>query len=88
MNLPTQGDYAVTAYAYDTSDQQDPSTSGATSRYPIYPGDLPPTVMENLLPPTDGTAFTEGKIFVSGRVEDDQQIAQAKWRSGTVSAST
>ena len=51
---------------------------GATSRYPIYPGDLPPTVTENLLAPTDGTAFTDGKIFVSGRVEDDQQIAQAQ----------
>ena len=78
VNLPTQGDYAVTAYAYDTSDQQDPSTSGATSRYPIYPGDLPPTVTENLLAPTEGTAFTDGKIFVSGRVEDDQQIAAAQ----------
>ena len=67
----------MTAFAYDTSDQQDPSTSGATSRYPIYPGDLPPTVTENLLAPTEGTAFTDGRIFVSGRVEDDQQIAQA-----------
>ena len=28
--------------------------------------------------PTDGTVFTDGKIFVSGRVEDDQQIAQAQ----------
>ncbi len=77
VNLPTQGDYDVTAYAYDTSDQQDPSTSGATSRYPIYPGDLPPTVTENLLQPPEGGTFTDGRIFVSGRVEDDQQIAEA-----------
>ncbi|MBI5090257.1 MAG: hypothetical protein HZB15_15735, partial [Actinobacteria bacterium] len=40
VTLPTAGDYSVTAYAFDTSDQQDPSSSGATSRYPLYPGDL------------------------------------------------
>jgi PKD repeat protein len=78
LNLPTTGNYAVTAFAWDTSDQQDPSTSGATSRYPIYPGDLPPTVTEALFSPVEGTAFTDGRIFVSGRVEDDQQIAQAQ----------
>ena len=77
LDLPTQGDYAVTAFAYDTSDQQDPSTSGATSRYPIYPGDAPPTVTENIFSPQEGTAFVDGRIFVSGRVEDDQQIAGA-----------
>ncbi|MEO8425415.1 MAG: PKD domain-containing protein, partial [Actinomycetota bacterium] len=78
LDLPTQGTYAVTAFAYDTSNQQNPSTSGATSRYPIYPGDLPPTVTDNLYSPEEGTVFTDGRIFVSGRVEDDQQIAQAQ----------
>ncbi|MGE0307817.1 MAG: PKD domain-containing protein, partial [Acidimicrobiia bacterium] len=78
VDLPTEGDYSVTAYAYDTSDQQDASSSGATSRYPIYPGDQPPTVTETLLTPADGDAFTDGKIFVSGRVEDDRQIAEAQ----------
>jgi PKD repeat protein len=78
VDLPAQGDFSVTAYAYDTSAQQDPSTVGATARYPAYPGDLPPTVTENLFAPTEGTAFTESRIFVSGRLEDDQQIAQAQ----------
>ena len=45
---PTQGDYARHGLSPTTpSDQQDPSTTGATSRYPIYPGDLPPTVTED-----------------------------------------
>ena len=78
VDLPADGDYAVTAYAYDTVGQQDTSTVGATARYIIYPGDLPPTVTEALLAPTEGIAFTEARIFVSGRVEDDQQIARAQ----------
>ena len=78
VDLPVEGDYSVAAIAWDTSNQQDPSTSGATSRYPIYPGDDPPTVTANLFSPEEGTAFTDGRIFVSGRVEDDQQIAGAQ----------
>lgn len=78
VNLPSQGDYAVTAFAYDTSDQVDLSTTGATSRYPAYPGDQPPMVREDLFSPDNGTVFTEGKILVAGRVEDDQQIAAAQ----------
>ena len=66
-----------------------PRPRGATSRYPIYPGDTaadrrPRTCSH---PPT-GTVFTDGRIFVSGRVEDDQQIAagaggdpQRRWAS-------
>jgi PKD repeat protein len=77
VDLPVEGNYSVTAYAWDTSNQQDPSTSGATSRYPIYPGDDPPTVTADLFQPTEGTEFTEGRIVVSGRVEDDQQIVEA-----------
>ena len=79
MNLPSQGDYAVTAYAYDTSDQQDSVDLGSdialtrSTRVICLS-----TVTENLFAPTEGTAFTDGKIFVSGRVEDDQQIAQAQ----------
>jgi PKD repeat protein len=78
VTLPTQGTFSVTAFAYDTSGQQDPSTSGATATYPAYPGDLPPTFVAGLFSPPDGTAFTDGRIVVSGRVEDDQQIAQAQ----------
>ncbi len=76
--LPEGGDWDVTAYAFDTSGQQDTSTTGATARYLVYPGDLPPTVTENLLAPTEGTAFTQSRIFISGRVEDDQAIARAQ----------
>jgi PKD repeat protein len=77
-DLPSQGTYAVTAYAFDTSNQEDISTVGATATYVIYPGDNPPTVTAALEAPTEGTAFTDGHIVVSGRVEDDQQIAQAQ----------
>ncbi|BCJ71459.1 hypothetical protein CS0771_10030 [Catellatospora sp. IY07-71] len=77
-DLPTQGRYAVTAYAYDTVGQQDTSTTGATATYAIYPGDLPPTVTQALMAPQNGAVFTDARIFVSGRVEDDQQIAAAQ----------
>ena len=78
VNLPTQGDYAVTAYAYDTSDQQDPSTTGATSRYPIYPGDLPPTVDGEPARTDGGHRLHRRQDRRQRRVEDDQQIAQAQ----------
>ncbi len=75
-DLPMQGDWAVTAYAVDTAGQQDPSTTGATARYPIYPGDQPPVLNETLLNPIEGTVFPDGKIFTSGRAEDDQAMAE------------
>ncbi len=78
LDLPSQGTYAVTAYAVDTVGQLDTSTTGATARYAIYPGDLPPVVVANLLQPTEGVTFADARIFVSGRVEDDQQIASAQ----------
>ena len=77
VDLPTEGDYSVAAIAFDTSNQQDPSTSGrrratrstrVTCRRPSR---------TRLFSPEEGTAFTDGRIFVSGRVEDDQQIAGA-----------
>ena len=40
--------------------------------------DTPPVVSENLLSPIDGTLFTEGRIAISGRVEDDIQIAEVE----------
>ena len=78
VDLPTEGDYDVTAFAVDTAGQQDPASSGATARYLVFPGDAAPTVNESLLAPAEGTAFTESRIFVSGRLEDDQQIRQAQ----------
>ena len=74
VDLPQGGDYNVTAYGFDTVDQQDTSTSGATARYRIYPGDVPPTLTENLLNPAEGTTFDDGRIFISGRAEDDQAM--------------
>ena len=76
VTLPTGGDYSVTAYAVDTVNQLD--ASPATARYQYYPGDLPPTLLPNLASPTDGTAFTESRIFVSGRAEDDIAIAEVE----------
>ena len=78
VDLPVNGSYSVTAYAVDTADQIDPSTSGATARYNLYPGDLPPTLLPNLVSPQDGAAFTESRIFVSGRAEDDVAIARVE----------
>ncbi|MDN4161704.1 PKD domain-containing protein [Nocardioides abyssi] len=78
VTLPTQGDWAVTAFAYDTAGQQDTSTSGATARYRIYPGDQPPTLTENLFAPVEGATFPDGKIFISGRAEDDQAMQRVE----------
>ena len=78
IDLPAEGEWDVTAYAVDTAGQLDTSQSGASARYVIYPDDNPPTVTENLLSPTNGTVFTEGRIAVSGRVEDDIQIADVE----------
>jgi PKD repeat protein len=78
VDLPTKGEYAVTAFAFDTAGQQDTSTSGATARYLVYPGDLDPWLNENLASPTEGTAFTEARIFVSGRAEDDTAMGQVQ----------
>jgi hypothetical protein len=78
VDLPTKGEFAVTAFAFDTVGQQDTSTSGATARYLAYPGDLDPTLSETLFSPTEGTAFTEARIFVSGRAEDDTAMGQVE----------
>jgi large repetitive protein len=70
VELPNEGNWNVTAYAVDTAGQRDLATTGATARYPIYPGDVAPTLTDALLAPTENASFTEGKIFVSGRAED------------------
>ncbi|HVG65192.1 MAG TPA: PKD domain-containing protein [Actinomycetota bacterium] len=78
VDLPTKGEFAVTAFAFDTVGQQDTSTTGATARYLVYPGDLDPTLSETLFSPTEGTAFTEARIFVSGRAEDDTAMGEVE----------
>ena len=70
IELPTDGDWNVTAVAIDTVGQYDLSSAGATARYLSFPGDAPPDFTLGLLAPTDGTTFSDGKIFVSGRAED------------------
>jgi PKD repeat protein len=77
-DLPTKGEFDVTAFAFDTSDQQDTSTSGATATYLVYPGDLDPSLSETLASPTEGTAFTEARIFVSGRALDDVGLSEVE----------
>ena len=78
VDLPTKGEFAVTAFAVDTAGQQDTSTSGATARYLVYPGDADPTISDTLFSPTEGTAFTEARIFVSGRAEDDTAMGSVQ----------
>ncbi len=69
-DLPMNGDYSITAYAVDSSNQLDPSTTGATARFAVYPGDALPVLNPTLASPLDGAQFTDARIFVSGRAED------------------
>ena len=68
----------MTARAIDTAGQQDPSTTGATGRYLYFPGDAAPGFEATLGQPIDGSAFTDGRIQVSGRAEDDLSIARVE----------
>ncbi len=78
VTLPQGGDWNVTASAVDTAGQLDLSTTGATARYRVYPGDAAPTITDALLAPTENTVFDDGRIFVSGRAEDDQAMQRAE----------
>ncbi|GHJ12836.1 Ig-like domain-containing protein [Micromonospora sp. AKA38] len=70
VDLPTKGTYSVEAWAVDTAGQQDGSTSGATAKYLVYPGDLDPT-LEPSITPVEGEVYTGGRIVVTGRAVDD-----------------
>jgi len=74
IDLPTDGYWNVTAVAVDTADQYDFVNTGATATYPSYPNDVAPGFNMSLLAPTDGTTFTDGKIFISGRAEDTNAV--------------
>ncbi|MFZ2503813.1 MAG: PKD domain-containing protein [Nocardioides sp.] len=74
VDLPTEGDWVVTAYAFDTAGQQDLVSTGAGARYPVFPGDTAPVFGEGLRVPVTGNSFADGRIPFSGRVEDDRQI--------------
>ncbi|MEH1016285.1 hypothetical protein V6U90_24660 [Micromonospora sp. CPCC 206060] len=70
IDLPTRGEYSVEAWAVDTAGQQDGSTSGATARYLVYPGDLDPR-LEPSLSPQNGEVYPDSRIVVTGRAVDD-----------------
>jgi PKD repeat protein len=78
VTFPNKGDWNVTAYAVDTAGQRDLSSTGATARFLLYPGDAAPTLTQSLLSPTENTAFTDGRILVSGRAEDDNSMAKVE----------
>ena len=78
VDLPTAGSFGVTAYAVDTTGQLDTSTTGATARYLVYPGDADPTLNLNLAAPVEGAAFTESRIVISGRAEDDKAMGRVE----------
>ncbi|MCW2501807.1 MAG: hypothetical protein JWO79_91 [Actinomycetia bacterium] len=70
IDLPTKGEFAVEAWAVDTAGQPDSNTTGATTTYLVYPGDLDPWLAEGGTP-GDDTVYTDSKISVSGRAFDD-----------------
>jgi hypothetical protein len=75
QDLPTQGNYNVTAYAVDSSGQMDVNSTGATAQYLVYPGDQPPTLDPNLGSPVNGAILTGSHIVVTGRAVDDIAMA-------------
>ncbi|MFL6180076.1 MAG: hypothetical protein ACJ74E_09525, partial [Actinomycetes bacterium] len=77
-DLPSSGDYSVTAIAVDSSNQWDPLNTGAVGRYLYFPGDNPPEFVTGLGLPIDGSVFDNGRIAVSGRAEDDINIAKVE----------
>jgi len=78
LELPqTGGNFTVTAYAFDTSGQQNTSTTGTAARYGYYPGDAAPGFTD-LGQPVDGSTFSDGKIVVTGRALDDKSIAKVE----------
>ncbi len=70
VSLPTQGNWSFNALASDTAGQQDPSTTGSTGAYRVYPNDGNPSLSETLGQPQTGATFSDGKIVVTGRAED------------------
>jgi large repetitive protein len=78
MTVPGNGDYRVTAIAFDSAGQQDGSSTGATARYMYHPNDLPPGFDADLGQPISGAAFDSGVIVVTGRALDDVAIAQVQ----------
>ena len=75
QDLPSQGNYNVTAYAVDTAGQMDTVSTGATAQYLVYPGDQPPTLDPLLGSPADGATVTGSRVVVSGRAIDDIAMA-------------
>ncbi len=75
FTLPGPGDYRITAIAVDSMGQYDASTTGATARYQIFPGDADPTLMLDLQTPVNGATLTNF-IPIGGRATDDVGISR------------
>ncbi len=78
IDLPASGSFAVTAYGVDTAGQWDRSTSGATARYIVFPGDADPELVDGLRQPVDGSSFDQARIVFTGRALDDTSIARVE----------
>jgi PKD repeat protein len=76
--LPTQGDWTISAKAVDTSGQSDLNSVGGSARFLVYPGDAAPTFEDTLTAPTEGASFADGKIFISGRADDNTAMAKVE----------
>ncbi len=77
LNLPIGGNYAVIATAVDSAGQFDTTTTGATAKYLIFPGDSDPTLNMGLQQPLAGQTFTNFAM-ISGRAEDDTGIEKVE----------
>ena len=76
--LPTAGQWNATVLPVDSVGQSDLDSTGATARYLVYPGDSAPVFDQSLMSPTEGLAYTDGRIFISGRANDNQAMAQVQ----------
>jgi hypothetical protein len=75
VNLQSPGNYSVTAMALDSAGQWDTSTTGATARYLIFPGDTDPYL--NLDSPNTGATLTNF-ISIGGRAYDDVAVSRVQ----------
>ncbi|MEI2808869.1 MAG: PKD domain-containing protein [Nocardioides sp.] len=78
VTVPQAGTWNLTAIAVDTAGQWDTSNTGATAQYLVYPGDADPTLDPLLRSPVTGNSFTEARIPISGRANDDVSIQRVE----------
>ncbi|MFZ2501718.1 MAG: PKD domain-containing protein, partial [Nocardioides sp.] len=78
VTVPQAGTWNATAIAVDTAGQWDAANTGATAQYLVYPGDADPVLSEALRSPVTGNSFSESRIPMSGRAEDDISIQRVE----------